>query len=154
MKKRDKTRNEIGKASQQEKTILIKQYKSLRNRVTNQLRKEQVEYNSKRIEEANLDREQWRVVNEAINPKKETKWNIKTKDDTNVSDEFQVAELFNEFFVEKVENLKASINPNLVEDPLTRLKEKIKKNNHKATGFQRNVRKKDGRTLKEIEKED
>ena len=79
MKKRDKTRNEIGKASAQERTVLMKQYKSLRNRVTSQLRKEQVEYNSKRIEEANSDRELWRVANEAINPKKETQWNLKRK---------------------------------------------------------------------------
>ena len=133
MKKRDKTRNEIRKASAQERTVLMKQYKSLRNRVTSQLRKEQVEYNSKRIEEANSDRELWRVANEAINPKKETQWNLKMKDDTYVTDEYQVAGLFNEFFVEKVEHLKASINPNLVEDPLTRLKEKMKKNGHKAS---------------------
>ena len=133
MKKRDKTRKEIGNATSQERTILMKQYKSLRNRVTGQLRKEQVEYNSKRIEEANSEKELWRVANEAINPKKETKWNIKAKDDTNISDELQVAELFNEFFVEKVENLKAGINPNLIEDPLTRLKEKMEKISHKAS---------------------
>ena len=154
MKKRDKTRKEIGNATSQERTILMKQYKSLRNRVTGQLRKEQVEYNSKRIEEANSEKELWRVANEAINPKKETKWNIKAKDDTNISDELQVAELFNEFFVEKVENLKAGINPNLIEDPLTRLKEKMEKISHKASLDFKEVSEKNGRTPKETKEEE
>ena len=39
-----------------------------------------------------------------------------------------MAEAFNVYFIEKIEQLKANINPNLVEDPLVRLKEKMKDN--------------------------
>ena len=40
MKKRDKTRNAIKNAAKMEKRVLLKQYKSLRNKVTSKIRKE------------------------------------------------------------------------------------------------------------------
>ena len=61
-----------------------------------------------------------------MNPKKETEWKIKKEDGQVVSDELEVAELFNDFFINKIDKLKKSIDPNLIEDPLVRLKEKMK----------------------------
>ena len=46
-----------------------------------------------------------------------------------ISNEKEVAEIFNVFFVEKIVKLKENIDPNYVEDPLTRLKEKLKGKN-------------------------
>ena len=127
MKKRDHTRNSIKNASGQNKTVLMQQYKSLRNKVTSQIRKETIDYNNNRIEEANNEKELWRVANEVINPKKEeSDWKIKNKDGETLTDEKEVAESFNGFFIDKIENLKNKIDPNLVEDPLVKLKEKLK----------------------------
>ena len=45
-----------------------------------------------------------------------------------VSEEEEVAEIFNEFFVTKIKDLKSGIDPVLMEDPIVRLKEKMKNN--------------------------
>ena len=50
---------------------------------------------------------------------KENEWRINNKDSQLLTDELQVAESFNEFFVEKVELLKQGIDKTLVEDPFT-----------------------------------
>ena len=128
MKKRDKTRNEIRTAATKEAAILIKQYKILRNRVTSQIRKENIEFNNKRILEANSERELWNVTNEVLNPKAKTEWTILNGDGTPIKGELEIAESFNEFFIKKVEELKKGIDPTKIEDPLKRLKEKLKNN--------------------------
>ena len=106
MAKRDKTRKEIGRASPRERAILIKQYRTLRNRVTSQIRRENIEFNNKRILEANTERELWRVANEVLNPKSESEWIVLNKEGKPVKEEPVIAELFNEFFITKVEDLK------------------------------------------------
>ena len=95
MKKRDSTRGKIKNASKQKKAVLIQQYRSLRNKVTGQIRKETVDYNNNRIKEANSEKELWRVANEVIKPKKETEWKLKNKDGSTVTEELEVAEKFN-----------------------------------------------------------
>ena len=45
-----------------------------------------------------------------------------------MKDDAKVAEAFNEYFVDKVEQLKNGIDKTLVEDPLVRLKERMKNN--------------------------
>ena len=52
MKKREKARAAISAASTQERGVLLKQYKALRNQVTSRIRKENTDYNNNRIEEA------------------------------------------------------------------------------------------------------
>ena len=127
MKKRDKTRCSIQAAAGKEKQVLLQQYKKLRNRVTGRIRKENIEYNDKRIVEACNEREIWNVANEVINPRKENDWSILNGNGENVSDKEEVAELFNEFFITKVEELKSNIDQTLVEDPLVRLAAKLKR---------------------------
>ena len=80
----------------QEKVTLLNQYKVLRNKVTSQLRKENVDYNNNRIEEANNERELWKIANEVLQPKKETEWSIIKEDGSTASGEEEVAELFNQ----------------------------------------------------------
>ena len=53
MKKRNQTRENISKAKGSEKVTLLNQYKKLRNNVTSQLRKENIEFNNNRVSEAN-----------------------------------------------------------------------------------------------------
>ena len=45
MRKRDQTRIHIKSANSNEKSVLVKQYKSLRNQVNNKLRKENIAFN-------------------------------------------------------------------------------------------------------------
>ena len=53
MRKRDHTRGSISKASGQQKGVLLQQYKKLRNLVTSKIRKENIDYNNSKIDEAN-----------------------------------------------------------------------------------------------------
>ena len=52
MKKRDSTIKQIGNTVNSEKTVLLKKYKILRNKVTNLIRQENIDFNNKRIAEA------------------------------------------------------------------------------------------------------
>ena len=51
-----------------EKAVLMKKYKSLRNAVTNLIRKENIEHNNNRVEEAKNEAELWKIANEVISP--------------------------------------------------------------------------------------
>ena len=126
MKKRDKTRRLIQTSSGNEKQVLLQQYKTLRNKVTGKIRKENIDYNNNRIEKANNERELWNVANDVINPRKENDWNVLNEKGENVTAEKEVAETFNDFFINKVEDLKRNIDPGHVEDPLARLSGKLK----------------------------
>ena len=76
---------------------ILNQYKKLRNNVTSQLRKENIELNNNRVSEANDDNEIWRIVKEVTNPQKSSAWSIKIGD-TNTMDEKVISETFNEYF--------------------------------------------------------
>ena len=45
-----------------------------------------------------------------------------------MADDLEVAEMFNDYFIDKIEQLKNNIDKTLIEDPLVRLKEKMKNN--------------------------
>ena len=84
--------------------------------------------NSDRIAKAKNEAETWRVVNDIIKPKVSTPITIKAESG-NLTKEKEVAEAFNRYFVEKIENLKANIDPNSVQDPLIKFSEKMKDKN-------------------------
>ena len=66
------------------------------------------------------------MANDVLNPKKENDWNVINKEGATITDEKEVAELFNEYFMDKVVQLKNGIDSSLKEDPLRRLKDKMK----------------------------
>jgi hypothetical protein len=141
MKRRDRTRQQINKSTNKERVILLQQYKVLRNQVTSKVRKENIEYNNNRINQAKNERELWNIANEVLHPKKESKWKVLDKNGMETTEEEKVADVFNDYFVDKVEQLKAGIDTKLVEDPMVRLKERMKNNKHtlefkKCTGKQ------------------
>ena len=43
-----------------------------------------------------------------------------------ITEEQEVADVFNTFFVKKIADLKESIDPNLTSDPLERIRQKMK----------------------------
>jgi len=151
MKKRDNVRNKIKKAKGQEKKNLLQQYKILRNKVTSEIRKENINYNNNRIKEANNESELWRVANEVLNPKKENDLKIINTEGKILAEEKEVAEAFNEYFIEKIQLLKENIDRTKVEDPLARLREKMKNNTQKLE-FKPVSRKQLGGHMKKLKK--
>ena len=105
MTKRDKARKAIG-SSPGDKWIAIQKYKTLRNRVTTQVRNDVKKENGRRIEEASNESEYWNVVNDINKPHSETIWKLEDEDKTVITDEETIASKFNEFFVNKIELLK------------------------------------------------
>ena len=72
IKTRDNTRNKIKNSNNSEKIVLNEKYKSPRNKVTSQIRKENLEYNNNRIRESKSESELWKNTNDVINPEKKT----------------------------------------------------------------------------------
>ena len=130
MKQRDVTRSNISKANNQQKTVLMKKYKILRNKTTASIRKDSLNHNQDRIDNAKNEKEIWNIVNDVTNPRKEVKWKLKTESGTE-TDQQKIADTFNSFFIEKIESLKKNIDQNLKEDPLEKLKMKFKDKNLK-----------------------
>ena len=125
MKNRDQTRKAIKSAGNQEKLILQKKYKLLRNKVTTQIRKENIEHNNNRVEEAKTESELWKITKEVTESKSENGWKININE-VPTDDESIIAESFNTYFIEKIENLKQNIDNVYKEDPFPKLKQKLK----------------------------
>jgi hypothetical protein len=102
-----------------------KNYKHLRNRAINQMKLDTLERNSRRILEAKIEGETWRVVNEILKPNGTTKLTIASPDG-DLSEEIEVADSFNKYFVDKIRDLKESIDPAHVKDPLEKIAKKVK----------------------------
>ena len=128
IKERDLTRTSISKAKPEDKQMLKTKYKHLRNRVVNQIRSDTLYQNGERIAKADNEGESWKIVNEIIKPRSQNSIKINTpKGET--SNESEVAETLNNFFVEKINALKANIDPNLVKDPLEKIRKKVEGKN-------------------------
>jgi DNA polymerase II small subunit/DNA polymerase delta subunit B len=126
MSKRDSTRKSIRLVEGGEKAVLLQKYIVLRNKVTAQIQKENIDFNNNRIEAAENKVELWKVTNEVLNPRKENDWRIEKEDGEVVTDEKEVAEAFNHYFIDKIFKLNSNIDQNMVEDPLALLKKKMK----------------------------
>ena len=68
----------------------------------------------------------WRIAAEVIKPRKENEWSLKKDNDSVTSDLQEVADIFNNFFIQKVQDLKANIDKEFVEDSLINLTPKNK----------------------------
>ena len=75
MAERNSARNEI-RTTTGDKWIALQKYKTLRNRVTNQIRNEVRAANRKRVDDSTNESEYWKVVNDITNAKTETKWKL------------------------------------------------------------------------------
>ena len=131
IKTRDNLRKEM-KRSPGEKKILHERYKKLRNRITNAVRKDNINYNGDRIRRAKKDDEVWKVVNEIMKPKEDKTWILKEGEEI-ITDEKEIADIFNQFFINKIETLKKNIDKTQIRDPLEKLEEKVKHRGLKFT---------------------
>ena len=132
IKERDSVRKKIGKAGEAEKKELQTRYKKIRNAVVNKVRQDTIEFNDERIEKAGDENEIWKVVNDIIKPRSETKWKLEENGEE-IEDEEKIADIFNDYFIEKIEKLKGNINKDYVKEPLERLRKKMERKNLKFT---------------------
>ena len=83
----------------------LKKYKTVRNYVNNRLKKNTIELNGKKIDEAKNESQIWKIVKNINNPRKENEWKI-SKDEEIITDQKVIAEEFNKYFVDKISGLK------------------------------------------------
>ena len=84
-------------------------YKKLRNRVNSELKKDNICFNNERVKNAADDNEIWNVVKD-VTKQKSSMTIILEEDGKKIEDEEQVANIFNDFFVEKIQNLQDNID--------------------------------------------
>ena len=72
MKARDLTRNKKKNCEKNEKEVLNQKYRTLRKKVTCQIRKDNIDHNNNKIMEAKLEGELWRIANNLITKCKQT----------------------------------------------------------------------------------
>ena len=111
------------KANKQEKIGLRATYKQLRNKAINQMRTDTRNQNADRLTKAKNEGEVWKIVNEIIKPKSSPHIVLNTNDGE-LTDDLEIANKFNEYFIQKIEDLKEKIDPTLIKDPLARIHEK------------------------------
>ena len=85
---------------------------------------ENIVFNDKRVSESRNENEIWNIAKEVSNPKSNDQWELKTSDTSTTKDTEIIADTFNSFFSEKIINLQTNIDKSLIEDPLTKLKNK------------------------------
>ncbi len=122
IKQRDDLQKSIHKSSN-EKKIIHEQYKKLCNQVTNQIWKDTQNHNEEKIERARDEKEIWKVVYQVIKPKEKSLWKL-VEEEQEIEDEAQIANIFDNFFVEKIFRLKSGINQKYVKEPLAKLKKR------------------------------
>ncbi len=124
IKSRDQARKAIRKAGN-EKQVLQQKYKILRNRVTSALKTDTRMMNEKRAYQATNENEMWKIVKEIANPRTDKQWMLK-ENCREIREEEEIAEVFNEFFISKITNLRANIGREYVKDPLKKLRNILK----------------------------
>ena len=73
---------------------------------------------------ARREDEVWKVINEVTKPKEDKQWTLR-EGGREIHDENEIAEIFNQFFIQKIEDLKDNIDATQIKDPTEKLKEKI-----------------------------
>ena len=110
--------------------MLAQKYRSLRNRVTNMIRQDERNLNQERMEKARTEDEVWKIVKEITEPKTEKHWRL-TEGDRLITEEQEVADIFDRYFMDKIEKLKLNIEKEYVEEPLERPKTRMANRNLK-----------------------
>ena len=120
IKNRDKSFRKLKSYTGKERLIKIRQYKCLRNRVTNKVRKEEKDFFSRLIKEQGIHNP-WAPINQIMS--KQSDKNIVLNIDGNkYTDPSKIANTFNNSFLSKVSNIKKDIPEQEKEDPCERLK--------------------------------
>ena len=123
VKIRDRLKQEIDKLKEGESnTRLKKEYSKQKNRCKRMIHKEQMDVINKRIKENGI-KEAWKVVNNTTKPKEEeSKMQINVGGKTTTDDQ-EIANAFNAFYIDKVQKLSDGIDKQKAVNPTVKLKE-------------------------------
>ena len=67
----------------------------------------------------------------SLNPKKKNQWKLKEGEEV-IEKEEEIANIFNNFFIEKISSLKDGIDQKYVKEPLAKLKKKMEQKKHQV----------------------
>ena len=101
IKERDNARKAINKSTDMDKKVLHVKYKKLRNKVNNELKKDTRDHNNNKVDKAKDENEIWKIVNDIYKPKTSEGITL-LENDVKIVKEEEVAEIFNEFFINKL----------------------------------------------------
>jgi hypothetical protein len=105
---------------------LEKKYKKHNNYCNKMIKKSVREKTGQNITNVSNVQEVWKSVNDILKPERISKNTLKIEtDDKLIEDPLQLAETFNMFFKDKVENLASGIKKNKNIDPLLKLRNKL-----------------------------
>ena len=121
------------KSSLQNKQSNYEQYKQARNKVTNAIKEEEKEQLAKLTVKFGANNP-WKAVNFALGQKKTNSNDITIRENGSLLNEpATVSEKLNDYFVDKITNIKKSIISNNHVDPLCKLREKYAQSSLKFT---------------------
>ena len=102
----------------------MKKYKALRNECNRLIRQEATTATAERIVKSGNPSSVWQEVRNILNPKSSKKISLKI-DGVETSEDERVADLFNKYFIAKIEKLRNDIDPKYIESPTKRLKKSL-----------------------------
>ena len=91
----------------------------------NYIRRDRIRQNGKRIARAKREDKFWKVINKVTKPKEDKQWALKEGEEE-IRDEKEIAEIFIQFFIQKIEDLRDNIDATQIRDPTKNLQEKVK----------------------------
>jgi exonuclease III len=118
MRKRDQARGKVRKCAGEEKALAQEEYKYLRNRCVQAVRRDAKQNVLHRFNGAKTSKDVWKATKSTLNPPKKEETELCVSGKT-IDEPTKVAEAFNDFFLEKVDLLVKGIDQQNVKDPLT-----------------------------------
>ena len=102
----------------------MSKYRALRNECSRRVRRDVQEATAKRLTDGKDPSAVWKEVDRITNPRTNETIRLKVGDQE-IGDPKKVADLFNEYFINKVKKIRESIDIELQEDPTSRLAKKM-----------------------------
>jgi len=116
---RNKYRNAWLKASPEQKRSKMERYKEVRNKVNSLIRRDRI---LKTEHDLKNGKNPYEVANSLLGKKKNINDSIELAEgDRTINKEYEVAEILNSFFIEKINGLKGKIDPKFKQDPLNKI---------------------------------
>lgn len=120
---RDKLSKRIKTSSGLDENLMNK-YRTLRNKVTSMTRKEKKDHLASRLDEDPSSKNIWKIINDQISDKRSSKVIIK-ENGKQIDSELETAQIFNQHFHDKIQNLRERIDPSFIKDPLSKMDQKM-----------------------------
>ena len=137
MRERDKVRHLATKAKGTEKVVLFQKYRCLRNTCNRLVRRDTKRaLASKLTENTRSEDILWKEIKNITNPRAETTFKL-IENGKAITNESEIANIFNDFFIEKVRKLRTGIPENIKDDPCRKIRDRIGTNSARTFPFGR-----------------